>query len=387
MPRDVWRVSIEKASENLASSMQVDRFDSIEGLLLQTLGEGQFGTNHWKLSPAKSLYYHLKPIIPRAVSRRLRRIHRIRTQADFPLHWPIETRYVRFQWEIASNLLDLTGQSKMQFVHFWPYGHRYALALTHDIETAEGQRNAGIVADLEEGLGFRSSFNFVPERYRLDRGLMKELSERGFEIGVHGLNHDGKLFRSKEEFLRRASRINEHLRKIGAVGFRAPLTHRHPEWMQELQIEYDLSFFDTDPYEPIPGGTMSIWPFDLGRFVELPYTLAQDYTLTAILKENSPRIWLQKIEFIEEYCGMALVNTHPDYLKEPATWNLYASFLKQMKVLGGYWHELPRTIAKWWQARASADSPSSLQGVSRGNIWKSERGLQIEPAEIHSSSP
>ena len=31
--------------------------------------------------------------------------------------------------------------------------------------------------------------------------------------------------------------------------------------MQALEIEYDLSFFDTDPCEPIPGGTMSIWPF------------------------------------------------------------------------------------------------------------------------------
>ena len=45
--------------------------------------------------------------------------------------------------------------------------------------------------------------------------------------------------------------------------------------MRHLEIEYDLSFFDTDPFEPIPGGTMSIWPFFIGHFVELPYTLAR----------------------------------------------------------------------------------------------------------------
>lgn len=33
---------------------------------------------------------------------------------------------------------------------------------------------------------------------------------------------------------------------------------RHPLWMQSLDIEYDLSFFDTDPYEPMAGGSMSM---------------------------------------------------------------------------------------------------------------------------------
>ena len=78
---------------------------------------------------------------------------------------------------------------------------------------------------------------------------------------------------------------------------------RNPEWMQALEIEYDLSFFDADPYEPMPGGTMSIWPFILGRFVELPYTLIQDHTLTAVLGETTPRLWLEKVDFIERYRG------------------------------------------------------------------------------------
>ena len=69
--------------------------------------------------------------------------------------------------------------------------------------------------------------------------------------------------------------------------------------MQALEVEYDSSFFDTDPYEPMPGGTMSIWPFFLGHFVELPYTLVQDHTLSVILGERTPRLWLDKVDFIE----------------------------------------------------------------------------------------
>ncbi|MEI8347357.1 MAG: hypothetical protein WCG27_07815, partial [Pseudomonadota bacterium] len=96
-------------------------------------------------------------------------------------------------------------------------------------------------------------------------------------------------------------------------------------------LEYDLSFFDTDPYEPIPGGTMSIWPFILGRFVEMPYTLVQDYTLVNVLGEKSPRLWLEKVNFVRDYCGMVLVNTHPDYLQSPDNWNIYVEFLQEMK--------------------------------------------------------
>jgi hypothetical protein len=101
----------------------------------------------------------------------------------------------------------------------------------------------------------------------------------------------------------------------------------------------------------MPGGTMSIWPFILGRFVELPYTLAQDCTLTVVLGETTPRLWLQKVDFIERYCGMVLVNTHPDYLSDPLTWKIYSDFLQAMRRRGGYWHALPRDVARWWRAR------------------------------------
>ena len=139
--------------------------------------------------------------------------------------------------------------------------------------------------------------------------------------------------------------------------------------MQALDIEYDLSFFDTDPYEPIPGGTMSIWPFEIGRFVELPYTLVQDYTLTAVLRETTPRIWLEKVDFIEKYWGLALVNSHPDYLRDPANWRLYEEFLQAMRGRAGlYWQGLPREVARWWRARRQAARLELLPGAVLGTI-------------------
>ena len=380
-----WATAAEAAINTLHLPVLHSATD-MASLIAQTLGEGQFGVDHWRLSPAKRLYYDVKPIVPRAVSRILRQIRYIHGKAESLLRWPIEDRYARFQWEVMRQLLVSTGRETLPFVHFWPRGLRFALVLTHDIETWEGQAQVRSVADLEEGLGFYSSFNFVPEGYRLDEVLVKELRQRGFEVGVHGLRHDGKLFRSKSEFMRRAERINWYLRELGAVGFRAPLTHRNPEWMQALDIEYDLSFFDTDPYEPLPGGTMSIWPFMMGRFVELPYTLVQDYTLTVIMREKTPRIWLQKVDFIREYFGMALLNAHPDYLKDRETWGVYSEFLNEMRRAKDHWHALPREVARWWRARASMESLDSLPGAVLSKLRMSEESMIIEP-QLRIESP
>ncbi|HAX71655.1 MAG TPA: hypothetical protein DCY14_18720 [Anaerolineae bacterium] len=380
-----WQSAIQKALPILClNPSPSDEND----LLQQVLGEGQFGAGHWELSRIRRLYYELKPFIPRTLSRALRQLLQKRHQRDFELGWTIEERYPRFQFQVLKNLMELTGMSSVRFEAFWSHGRRFAFILTHDIEEENGQAFVRAVADLEESLGFRSSFNFVPERYRVDKGLMAELRERGFEIGIHGLKHDGKLFNSHSEFICRAERINHYLNEFDAVGFRSPLTLRNPEWMQTLRIEYDLSFFDTDPFEPMPGGVMSIHPFFIGHFIELPYTLVQDYTLTSVLGETSPRMWLEKVAFIRKYHGMALVNTHPDYLRRPAVLDIYRDFLIMMKTSDDYWHVLPCEIAAWWRNRADVH-PRGEENGRISPVANLENGeLTLEMAHgIHSNAP
>jgi hypothetical protein len=363
-PTTFWRLLVEPPvssaewadAVNAASSIlpTVDALDgSTTGHIAATmLSEAEFGRGRWSLSYAKRLYYHVKPLLPRQLGILLRHRYRRQQEMSFPLSWPIEDRYVRFQFDCVAHVLRQRGLDCGVHISFWPDGHRFALVLTHDVETAQGSAFVPVLADLEERLGFRSSFNFVPERYAIDQALLSGLRQRGFEIGVHGLKHDGRLFSARRIFTRRAAKINEYLRAWAAVGFRAPYTHRNPEWMQALDIEYDLSFFDTDPYEPMPGGTMSIWPFLLGSFVELPYTLVQDHTLMVILGAHTPRTWLDKVDFVERWRGMALVNTHPDYLREPEHLAIYEAFLRAMAEKNNCWRALPRDVARWWRQRA-----------------------------------
>lgn len=357
-PADFWKLDLQVSADEWEEAARsaypilelAQPFESVSALMETILGEGQFGESRWKLSPSRRLYYELKPYIPRGLVRALRS-RGMKHDAQFPIRFPIEDRYVRFLWKTAECVLTNKGLMSARFPAFWPERGQFAFALRHDVEAEAGCRAVRELASIDEAHGFRSIFNFVAERYPIDPKLIGELQERGHEVGVHGLRHDGKEFFSKARFMQWAPRANRVLAEWNAVTFCAPLTHRQPEWLQTLNIEYDQSFFDTDPHEPMPGGVMTIFPFFVGKFVEMPYTLIQDHTLGMLMHETSPRLWLEKVDFVRQYHGMALLNAHPDYLLHDTLMDIYVSFLRAMQQRGDYWHAVPREVARWWRRR------------------------------------
>jgi peptidoglycan/xylan/chitin deacetylase (PgdA/CDA1 family) len=300
-------------------------------------------------------------------------------------------------WYLPRDILAKCSQSlsrgPYEIIHPWPAGADYSLVLTHDVETAAGMRNIQAIAEIEEELGFRSSWNVVPYKYPLDRGLLRDLRKRGFEIGIHGYNHDGKLFLSKATFHKRAEAINRALREHDCVGFRAPMVHRNLEWMQALDIEYDASCFDIDPFQAMPGGIGSIWPMITGGFVELPYTLPQDHTLFVTLGQTDTQIWRSKLNYIRQQSGMALMVSHPDYLDSDLRKSLYRDFLAWVRDAGSYWHALPCEVTQWWRERESSvlevthngeriiAGPVAERGVA-ATVSADDHGLSIRTSRI-----
>jgi peptidoglycan/xylan/chitin deacetylase (PgdA/CDA1 family) len=334
--------------------------NDIENILNLTLGEGRFGQSHWELSYLSKIYWWMKPVVPRWAMFEIRSLVDRSKKGIYKTVWPIDNRYIYFLWETIKQLLIQTGVKKLHIKDFWPDNKKFALILTHDVETIEGQAFIPEVADLEESYGFRSSFNIVGDQYPKDPQVLLKLKDRGFEIGIHGWQHNAISFYSNKKFLDSAQLINEKMASMEASGHRSPFNLRNPEWMQAINMDYDLSFFDTDPYEPIPGGTLSIWPFFIGHFIELPATLVQDNTLVNILGEKTPKIWLDKTRFIQAYRGMSLLNSHPDYLRKEAVWTVYKSFLESMVEMGGYWNALPKEISLRWRNRTDQSNNSDL---------------------------
>ena len=83
-------------------------------------------------------------------------------------------------------------------------------------------------------LGFRSSFNFVPEGpYSVPPALRSWLVDRGFEVGVHDLRHDGRLYTSRAEFQGKAERINRYVKRWNAAGFRSAFMLNKLDWLHD----------------------------------------------------------------------------------------------------------------------------------------------------------
>ena len=308
--------------------------------VLVTVGAILFGL------AAPRLYYLVKPMLPRRLRLSFRRVLAHRQRQKSVNTWPI---------------FQPAGQPPAGWKG-WPNGQRFAFVLTHDVESEVGLQRVKQLAELEMSLGFRSSFNFIPEGpYQVPDELRAWLKQNGFEVGVHDHRHDGKLFQSQDRFQASAKRINHFLRQWNAKGFRSGFMLRNLEWIHELDVLYDSSTFDTDPFEPQPDGAHTIFPFwvasaDRG-YVELPYTLVQDSTLFLILQERSSAIWKDKLAWIAAQGGMALVDTHPDYTSFDTghTWGeypvaYYREFLEAARQAhgGDYWPALPCEVAKFY---------------------------------------
>lgn len=232
--------------------------------------------------------------------------------------------------------------------------------MTHDVEGACGLRRCQKLLELDKAMGLRASFNFVPEgEYRVPDSLRALLEQEGFEVGIHDLYHDGSLHRSLKHFGEQAAFINRYLKDWRAWGFRSGFMLHNLEWFHNLDILYDASTFDTDPFEPQPDGVETIFPFwvqsnGIKGYVEMPYTLAQDFTLFVLLKETTIDLWIRKLDWVAEHGGMALVITHPDYMcfdgrptdrEYPV--DLYERLLKYVTTRYGddCWFALPREVA------------------------------------------
>jgi peptidoglycan/xylan/chitin deacetylase (PgdA/CDA1 family) len=298
---------------------------------------------------ARRSYYAVRPLVPRSAQLAARRAFtRIQSRAEFPA-WPAEPALHRLGDLVLRFAADVAGVP-LPRVAPWPRGKRWALVLTHDVETRMGRDGIARVRAVEARSGVGSSWNFVPERYEVPDDLVAGLPAEGCEIGVHGLKHDGRDLVSERTLRRRLPQMRDWAERWGAVGFRAPATQRRWEWMPQLGFDYDSSYPDCDPYEPIAGGCCSWLPFFNEDLVELPITVPQDHTVFVILRAGQ-ELWSGKAELLRREGGMALMLTHPDYLLDDALLGAYERFVAEFSQDRGVWNALPHEVSAWWRRR------------------------------------
>ena len=302
---------------------------------------------------ARHGYYRARPLLPRSVQMRLRRsFGRVQGRVRFP-RWPVETALDDLFKLLFDLVVDLS-ERPVPFIAVWPQRWSWALVLTHDVEQRVGYENLSLLLDIELQEGYRSSWNFVPcNGYAVEGKLLEQLRSDGFEVGVHGLFHDGRDVLPRT-LPHRLPAIRAYAEQWDAVGFRSPGTIRSAQLMPLLGFDYDSSYSDTAPYEPQAGGCCSWLPYMIGNTVELPITLVQDHTLFDLLQHRDETLWVEKAKLLRARGGMALVLTHSDYVGNPRLVESYRRLLQEFASDSSAWKALPRDVSAWWRRRGAS---------------------------------
>jgi hypothetical protein len=281
--------------------------------------------------------------------------------------------------ELLRLLMEASGAKKVPFIWFWPNGAPNGLIMTHDVETSVGRDFTFKLIDLDDSYGIKSSFQVIPEkRYHVSDEYVRDIRSRGCEFNIHDLNHDGHLYRTRAEFVRRATEINGYVHRYKTQGFRAGAMYRNQEWYDLFEFSYDMSVPNVAHLEPMRGGCCTVMPYFIGKIVELPLTTAQDYSLFHILNDYSIDLWKQQLALLRERNGLISFIVHPDYEIEHRARRVYESllaYLQEMIAREEIWGALPGEVDQWWRAR------SQMKLVQEGSSWEI-KGPQAERARI-----
>jgi hypothetical protein len=333
----------------------------------------------WRQRLLRDAYYWLRPAMGVGLRKYLQRLHSRRWRhAGFP-RWPVDTSVEQFQEMLLFTLMKAQGVQRMPFIWFWPRGAESCVVMTHDVEDQAGYEFCDELMDINDAHGIKASLQIVPEgRYRCNEATLEQVRERGFEINVQDLNHDGYLFADRAEFLRRAKKINEYGRAFGAKGFRAAVLYRNLEWMDALEFSYDMSVPNVAHLDPQHGGCCSVMPYFVGDILEIPVTTTQDYMLFHLIGDYSLELWKTQVAAIREKHGLITFLVHPDYIIEPQARTTYHNLLKWLSELRkqeALWFALPSEVDEWWRAR------QEMCLVNRGGKWTIE-GPMAEQAVL-----
>jgi hypothetical protein len=319
-------------------------------------------------SVLQSVYYLLRPFTTRSVRRHVQRFHaRNWRKRPFP-RWPVDTTVEDICEKLLLLSMEAKGIESVPFIWFWPEGARGCLMMTHDVETEVGRDHCENLMDVDDSFGIKASFQIVPEdRYAVSPDLLELMRNRGFEVVIQDLNHDGRLFDDKEEFLRRMKIINRYGCEYDARGFRAAVLYRKPDWYDAFEFAFDMSFPNVAHLDPQRGGCCTVMPYFIGDVLELPVTTIQDYTLFYLLNERSIDLWKTQVNLIVEKNGLASFIVHPDYIIERDRRSVYEEllgFLRELRERMPIWCALPADVNSWWRAR------SKMSVIKDRNSWR-----------------
>lgn len=283
--------------------------------------------------------------------------------AGFPA-WPVEPAVeslrslVKAAFKAAGCGFDNEG------VRLWPGGKKFAVAISHDIDTDKSFTAVKTMAEIEESRGLRSCWNVVHSISGRDQGILGELSAFGHEIGLHGYNHDNKIaYLSGEQIMRRFDECSGFISRYQVKGFRSPslLTSSTLDNVLSERFLWSSSTIDTDLNSIIAPrrGVCSVFPFFKGPLLEVPLTIPLDDRLITmgIKGDRFIELVMKKVEWIAETGGLAFIGNHPEpHISGNAEMlSVFEKIIDAFSRREDAWLALPSDVASFWRGLYAAD--------------------------------
>lgn len=313
-------------------------------------------------------YYRVRPVLPNPFRRTLQRLY-LRNWDELPFpKWPVDTSVELVLERLLLLSMRMRNVDRIPFIWFWPDGASASAIVTHDVETAAGVKFVPLLMDIDDTFDVKASFQIVPEgRYPVSSSFIRAIKDRECEVNVHGFNHDGDLFRDRQTFLKQCRLINRYVEEFGAHGFRSACMYRNVNWYEGLNVSYDMSVPNVAHLEPQRGGCCTVFPYFIGRILELPLTTVQDYSLFYILRDYSIDLWKKQIEIIAGKHGLISFIVHPDYVQAERELSVYKALLAYLSNLRSerkIWIARPGDVDRWWRDR------SEMKLVLEDGMWR-----------------
>jgi hypothetical protein len=328
------------------------------------------GSQPFSRKALRFAYYSLRPLLSVPVRRHIQKVYlRGWEKRIFP-RWPVDNTVEEIMEQCLAFAMRTKGLTEIPFIWFWPDGAPACALMTHDVETTVGRDFCSTLMDINDEYHIKASFQVVPEkRYDVPESYLRSIRERDFEVAVQDLNHDGRLYSNRQEFLRRAKLIRQYGKKFGATGFRAAILYRNLGWLPELDFSYDMSVPNVAHLDPQSGGCCTVFPYFIGKTLEIPVTTTQDYSLFHIIGEYTLDLWKKQTSKIIGNHGLMNFIVHPDYIvdKRPQqTYRDLLAYLSRLRAEQHVWIPTPHEVDEWWRAR------SQMHLVEDGGIWHVE---------------
>ena len=288
----------------------------------------------------------------------------------------------------------LASKGRIPRISFRRQGKKYAMSVTHDVETKHGlEEGSRYILEVERRLGLRSTWNLPSDRYLISQESLLLLTAAG-DVGAHDTRHDGRLvLASPEEMLERVSSCKEKLAangKTSVLGFRSPLLQHSNQLLVAIRkagYVYDSSVPSYEPLSPTsfrPHGIGTVFPMELDGLVEVPVSLPQDHQLVKI-QGLTPRAAVGRLlevsKWVARIGGVCVILVHPDYeFGTPEYQPEYEKLLSEFRNDPECDIMTLKEIAHWWRKRSSAhvEISDGLPRISSDGDGSEVEDLQLE---------